>query len=147
MRLLLDTQSFLSAIDTPERLSKRARVALDDHSNEILVSAVTAWEIAIKSSIGHLQLPDEPQRFVPEQMALNSFTPLAIIVRHALKTAELPTDPQRSVRSSPRCAGSGRGPRRGNSGCSDPEIPDQRDLVTAVGTFSVGGRAARRATG
>lgn len=90
MRVLLDTQSFLWAIDTPERLSARARGAIQDDANEVLVSAASAWEIAIKSRLGRIQLADEPQRFVPEQMAANSFTALAVLVRHALQVAGLP---------------------------------------------------------
>lgn len=96
MRLLLDTHPFLWAIASPERLSARARREIEDDANEILVSATSAWEIAIKFRLGRLQLPDEPQRFVPEQMAANSFTALAVLLRHALQVANLPmihTDP------------------------------------------------------
>jgi PIN domain nuclease of toxin-antitoxin system len=47
-------------------------------------------EIAIKYELGDLQLPDEPQRFVPEQIAANSFAPLPVVIPHALKVVELP---------------------------------------------------------
>ncbi len=90
MRLLLDTQAFLWAIEAPERLSARARKEIKSDANEILVSAASAWEIAIKTSLGDLVLPDDPQRFVPEQMAANSFIPLPVLMRHALKVADLP---------------------------------------------------------
>jgi len=90
VRLLLDTQTFLWAVGAPERLSSRARRTIQLASNEILVSAASAWEIAIKVGLGRLELPDRPQRFVPDQMAANAFEPLAIQVRHALQVAELP---------------------------------------------------------
>ncbi|MDE3102644.1 MAG: type II toxin-antitoxin system VapC family toxin [Chloroflexota bacterium] len=90
MRLLLDTQAFLWAVEALERLSARARREIQDPSNEVLVSAATAWEIAIKVGIGDLELPDDPQRFVPDQIDANAFTPLAVLVRHALKVADLP---------------------------------------------------------
>ena len=90
MRLLLDTQTFLWAVGAPERLSSRARRAIQLESNEIIVSAASAWEIAIKVGLGRLDLPDGPQRFVPDQMAANAFEPLAIQLRHALQVAELP---------------------------------------------------------
>ena len=90
MRLLLDTQAFLWAVDAPERLSPRARREIQSKGNEILLSPVSAWEIAIKWSLGDLELPDDPQRFVPEQMAPNSIEALPVLVRHALKVAELP---------------------------------------------------------
>lgn len=51
---------------------------------------MSAWEIAIKYELGDLQLPDQPQRFVPEQIAANSFAPLPVLIPHALKVAELP---------------------------------------------------------
>lgn len=54
------------------------------------MSAVSAWEIAIKCELGDLQLPDDPQRFVPEQIVANSFAPLPVLIRHALKVVELP---------------------------------------------------------
>jgi PIN domain nuclease of toxin-antitoxin system len=90
VRLLVDTHPFLWAIASPERLSARARRAIEDDANEILVSAASAWEIAIKFSLGRLQLPDDPQRFIPEQLAANSFTALAVLLRHALQVADLP---------------------------------------------------------
>lgn len=61
-----------------------------DAANEILVSAATAWEIAIKFRLGRLGLPEDPQRFVPEQIEANAFSALAVQVRHALKVSDLP---------------------------------------------------------
>jgi len=90
VRLLLDTHPFLWAIASPERLSARAKREVEDDANEVLVSAASAWEIAIKFRLGRLQLPDDPQRFVPDQIAANSFTALAVLLRHALQVADLP---------------------------------------------------------
>lgn len=90
MRLLLDTQAFIWAIAAPERLSQRARAAMQDEDNEVYVSAATAWEIAIKARTGKVGVVGDPQRFVPEQIAANSFSSLAVSIRHALKVADLP---------------------------------------------------------
>jgi PIN domain nuclease of toxin-antitoxin system len=90
VRILLDTHPFLWSLTSPERLSARAARAIRDEANEVLVSAATAWEIAVKFRLGRLRLPDDPQRFVPDQIAANSFTPIAVMVRHALKVSDLP---------------------------------------------------------
>lgn len=50
--LLLDTHAFVWAIADPDRLSKRARTAIEEPSNTLLVSAATAWEMAIKHRAG-----------------------------------------------------------------------------------------------
>lgn len=57
MRLLLDTHVVLWALLSPERLSGAAAAAIVDPANDVLVSAVTSWEIAIKQGLGKLQLP------------------------------------------------------------------------------------------
>lgn len=90
MRLLLDTQAFLWSISAPERLGVRARRAIQSGRNEVFVSAVSAWEIAIKSALGRLTLAEDPQRLIPDQMTQNAFEPLPVQIRHALKVVDLP---------------------------------------------------------
>lgn len=90
MKLLLDTQAFLWSISAPERLGAHARRAIQSGRNEVFVSAVSAWEIAIKSALGRLTLAEDPQRFIPEQMTQNAFEPLPVLIRHALKVLDLP---------------------------------------------------------
>lgn len=50
--LLLDTHAYAWAVSAPDRLSDRAREAITDIGNDVLVSAVTAWELAIKFHSG-----------------------------------------------------------------------------------------------
>jgi len=57
VRLLLDTHALLWALEGNPKLSTRARDAIQDLDNEILVSAVSAWEIAIKKALGRLKAP------------------------------------------------------------------------------------------
>ena len=52
MRLLIDSHTLIWAVDDPSRLSPAAAVALQDPANELLLSAATIWEIAIKVSLG-----------------------------------------------------------------------------------------------
>ncbi|HEU0189861.1 MAG TPA: type II toxin-antitoxin system VapC family toxin [Mycobacterium sp.] len=52
--ILLDTNALLRVVSTPERIPARARRQLEDQSNELFVSAASAWEVAIKTRIGRL---------------------------------------------------------------------------------------------
>ncbi len=90
MKALLDTHAFLWWITDDPKLSLRVWGIISDGENEIFVSAATGWEIAIKSQIGRLKLPDEPQRFVPEQLRINGMKSLPIEMRHALHVSTLP---------------------------------------------------------
>lgn len=90
MRLLLDTHVFLWWIADDERLSSKARRAIGDGRNEVLVSAVSAWEIVVKHELGRLTLPEAPDKFVPNQLRANAFGALPATVSHALAVARLP---------------------------------------------------------
>lgn len=50
--LLLDTHAYVWALTEPDRLSARARTAIEARSNVVLISAATAWEMAIKHRAG-----------------------------------------------------------------------------------------------
>ncbi len=66
MRVLLDTHALLWALADDERLSTSAREVIVDESNDILVSVVSAWEIAVKRALGKLEAPDNLQSVVAE---------------------------------------------------------------------------------
>ncbi len=57
MRLLLDTQIFLWALNQDERTPLAVRQALDDPGNTLYLSIASIWEAAIKVSIGKLSVP------------------------------------------------------------------------------------------
>ena len=59
MRLLLDTHALIWSLEQSHRLSAAARAAIEDVENEVLVSVVSAWEIAIKKSTKRLATPDD----------------------------------------------------------------------------------------
>ena len=90
MKLLLDTHAFLWWVGASRGLSRRARSAVGSGRNECLVSLATAWEIAIKVSLGSLRVEGALDRFLPEQLAANGFRPLAIDLKHAARVATLP---------------------------------------------------------
>lgn len=90
MKLLLDTCAFLWAATEPSSLSAVARRAVSDARNERLLSAASAWEIAIKTRMGRIALKSPADRFVPEQLAALVVGPLPVSHEHALRTSRLP---------------------------------------------------------
>lgn len=51
---LLDTNALLWLVSTPDKIDTSIRDSLADPANELIVSAASAWEIAIKTRIGRL---------------------------------------------------------------------------------------------
>jgi PIN domain nuclease of toxin-antitoxin system len=56
VRLLVDAHAFIWAVDDPSKLGTQAVTALQDPGNDLLLSAGTIWEIAIKVGLGKLSL-------------------------------------------------------------------------------------------
>ncbi len=90
MNVLLDTHAFLWWIDNNPKLSSRAREIISDAGNAIFLSAVSGWEIAIKTRLGKLTLPGDLERFIADQLAANAFSGLPIQLSHALHVYTLP---------------------------------------------------------
>lgn len=89
MKLLLDTHSFMWFVAADARLSKTAREAIEDAANEKFVSVASAWEIAIKHSLGKIILSEPYEIFMPRQIAINGFELLNITVEHTAVVAKL----------------------------------------------------------
>jgi PIN domain nuclease of toxin-antitoxin system len=89
MRLLLDTHIFLWLHTEPERLGEHL-LLVEDQRNELLLSAASSWEIAIKYALGRLPLPESPERYVPERMRAIDARGLSVEHNHALAVAALP---------------------------------------------------------
>ncbi|HZJ09402.1 MAG TPA: type II toxin-antitoxin system VapC family toxin [Trueperaceae bacterium] len=66
------------------------KVVVEDGRNELLLSAASSWEIAIKFALGRLPLPQPPAKFVPDRIPSSGVTPIAIEHAHVLAVAELP---------------------------------------------------------
>ena len=86
MRLLLDTRVFLWSIGNPEELREAARTAIVDPDNDVAVSAVSVWEVAIKRSLGKLNAPID----IVQAIADTRFRPLSITLEHAAGAGALP---------------------------------------------------------
>lgn len=89
MRLLLDTHVFLWLQTEPERLGEHLAV-VEDTRTELLVSAASSWEIAIKHGLGRLALPEAPERYVPQRLRAIGATAIPVEHGHALAVATLP---------------------------------------------------------
>jgi PIN domain nuclease of toxin-antitoxin system len=89
-RYLIDTQVWLWMQADPDRLSDETRAIVQDVRNNILFSAASAWEIAIKYRLGKLPLPEAPASYVPDRMRRSGTSPLPVDHAHVLRTAELP---------------------------------------------------------
>ena len=87
MNLLLDTHTFLWAIDDHPDLSQEARAAITNGNNMVFVSAATVWEISIKKAVGKLTIPRESYL---AELSAHRFTPLDITTEHALAVENLP---------------------------------------------------------
>jgi len=90
MRFLLDTSTFLWVISGAPELSARARELFVDPGNEIFLSSVSSWEMAVKYALGRLPLPEPPERFVPMQREQHGIEPLPLDEEAALHLARLP---------------------------------------------------------
>ncbi|HNB54933.1 MAG TPA: type II toxin-antitoxin system VapC family toxin [Anaerolineales bacterium] len=90
MKVLLDTHTFLWWNTNDPQLSVRVREIIANGENELFLSAASAWEIAIKTGRGRLQLPDVPDKYVASRMALHRIQPLPIQLSHALQVYHLP---------------------------------------------------------
>lgn len=90
MRLLLDAHTFLWWITNDPALKRRARAAIADVENECFLSHASAWEMAIKASLGKLKLPSPIGPFVLDQCETNNFQLLPITLAHVAAVESLP---------------------------------------------------------
>lgn len=90
MRILLDTHAWLWMQAEPEQFSAEVQEMLGDPDSEVFFSAASAWEIAIKHSLGKLPLPMSAAEYVTSRMASDEVSPLLIRHTHALRVATLP---------------------------------------------------------
>lgn len=89
MTLLLDTHAFLWFVTGDSRLSREARVALENDDARLCLSAACVWEMAIKSSLGRLTLPGTLEDYVAEKLA-EGFQMLPVDWTHAAAVERLP---------------------------------------------------------
>ena len=89
MKLLLDTHLLLWAAGSPEQLPTAARPLLEDPQNELLFSAASLWEIAIKRGLGRSDF-NVDARVLRRGLLDNGYQELAINSEHAVFIDSLP---------------------------------------------------------
>ena len=89
MRLLLDTHAFLWWMDGDRRLTARVRRAIADQSNQIFVSAASAFELATKARLGRLPAATDVASDVGACVASQGFQGLEVTVAHGQRAGEL----------------------------------------------------------
>lgn len=90
MKLLLDTNVLLWSATALDELEAAAREHIEDGANEVLVSIVSAWEIAIKQSIGKLELPKPAEQWLPDVIRRSGFEVAELDLAAALRVRALP---------------------------------------------------------
>ncbi len=90
MRLLLDTHAFMWFVLDDPQLSKTARGLIADPANSVCVSPASFWEIAIKVSLGKLDLHVPYDEFMSRGIEGNQFEILPIETRHTGTLVALP---------------------------------------------------------
>lgn len=90
MSVLLDTHVFIWAVEEDRRLSPAAQAILRDPDETIFFSSISALEIAIKWSKGHLYLPSRPIDFIAQTLDKADISTLAVTVRDACAVGDLP---------------------------------------------------------
>jgi len=90
VRALLDTHAFLWWTSGGSQISERARAVIEDPATTVLFSVAAAWEIAIKVARGRLELPQPPERYVPDRLRRHRMSVLDVGLSHALRAGALP---------------------------------------------------------
>jgi PIN domain nuclease of toxin-antitoxin system len=87
MRVLLDTHTFIWMADSPEKLSRRARVVCTEES--LVLSVASVWELAIKARLGRLTFSESIENYVLRQTRMGAISILPIRVPHAIRAGGL----------------------------------------------------------
>jgi PIN domain nuclease of toxin-antitoxin system len=90
MNLLLDTHALLWIVAQDRRLTENARTLFLDTSNTILFSVAGIWELAIKRSLGKIELSDGLSDFVHKHILGNDIGILSIRLDHLYQIENLP---------------------------------------------------------
>ena len=90
MKYFADTHILLWAVSAPERLSPKQKRIIEDEQNEILFSAASIWELAIKVSLGKLHLLISETELVNQLTQGLGFQEVAIHSVTTITAAHLP---------------------------------------------------------
>lgn len=89
-RLLLDTHALLWWLTGDRQLSATAQRVIGEETNDIYVSAASAWEISTRLRLGKLHDPEGVTRALRRHLAAQGFLELPILLEHAQEAGALP---------------------------------------------------------
>ena len=89
MRILLDTHVLLWAAGLPSRLSDEARALIEDPGAEVVFSAASLWEVAVKSGLGREDFRVDP-RLLRRGLLEHGYVELPVTGAHAVAIDLLP---------------------------------------------------------
>ena len=90
MRLLLDTQSFIWWMEENSRLAEPAMTAIADRENDVFLSVVSSWELALLVQRQRIQIPAPLPEYVRSRVASNSLQVLPVTLPHTFAVFDLP---------------------------------------------------------
>lgn len=90
MKYLIDTHALLWTIVETNRLSDRARQVIEERKNEICVSTISLWEIALKHSIGKLDLENLNIEKIPGYIEKMGMIIIELSAQEAIECMRLP---------------------------------------------------------
>jgi len=88
MKIILDTHTFLWFVNDSPELSNSA-AELIESDVDLWISIASLWEISIKVNLNKLDLPDDFDRFIPHQIAVNGIEILPINLQHLIALTKL----------------------------------------------------------
>ena len=89
MRVLLDTHVLIWVLAEPTRIDRETLSTIEDAADEVLFSAVSIWEIAIKARLGRVDFPYRPTEMA--RAAVNAgYVELTLLSAAAALVADLP---------------------------------------------------------
>jgi PIN domain nuclease of toxin-antitoxin system len=94
MKLLLDTHAILWSIAKTKKLSNRVKEAITDTDNDVLVSSISFWEIAIKYNLKKLELPNIDILKIPSICESMGFEYSDLSPVNAITSFQLPYKPE-----------------------------------------------------
>jgi PIN domain nuclease of toxin-antitoxin system len=90
VKYLLDTNALIYWLEGSKRIPKRLQSDLARSDNEVFVSVISTFEIAVKASLGRLSLPGEPAKTLLPFLDEAGLEILPLSSEHSLKIYDLP---------------------------------------------------------
>lgn len=90
MKLLLDTHLLLRAAGEPDRLPPAVLAEIENPDNDLIFSAASLWEVAIKRSLGRADFTVDP-RLLRRGLIDNGYHELPVTSEHAVAVDGLPS--------------------------------------------------------